>query len=470
MGRLRRNRCIPLALTAGNMVFWLGFRTLNISSNRAQFFSFVDCVWVQFPAFLMMGMTLVWTVYACTPAITRRSRYECILEGGILFVLYQQVYNLVLQRKVYTVSPLMEISGICAGALLGEWLLTRKEAERPSLSEETRISLNSISTFRSQLMGIAMLGVMLVHTRTTLVRYILPLDVITCLGDSGVDVFLFISGIGMVFALSKSTNVLRFYKRRMHRVFLEATPWIGLYSLMCVYLGKHGIRVLIANCLGVGFWVSKRGFNWYYSFILLLYLVTPIMYRLLRTKRRYVWTLAMIAASMAFLYVITDVFEAVRTQIAFSRFPVFLIGLLAGFWLKEGKTLSRGEYRSLFFLSGFFFLLAYAAKRFELDSVIASQYFCYCVAAPAACLPLSRLFSRLHGGVLMRFLSWTGENSLMLYIWNVIVTREYSRIVPIEHMSNGQKYLVAFGMIVVNYLIVLLLWKVRKRIARRMAI
>ena len=78
------------------------------------------------------------------------------------------------------------------------------------------IELANISRYRSELMGAAMLFIILFHV---------PLDrsneffgLRRC-GNVGVDMFLFLSGIGLWFSWVKNPSVWQFYKRRLLRIY-----------------------------------------------------------------------------------------------------------------------------------------------------------------------------------------------------------------------------------------------------------
>ena len=463
-----KNRCISLVLTAGNMAFWLCLRDLSPLFDQYPFLMYVYQLRVQIPAFIVLGATLMWTMYAFKTTGGKRRVYARTLCCGIAFVLFQQCYNLLLRRRIYVVNPWMELICVCIGAALFGWILGRVKRDKISPEEGRRVSWESVSVYRSQLMGVAMLGVILEHSRSTNVPYVLPLDFISRIGSSGVDMFLFVSGIGMVYSLSKNSNTLAFYKRRVRKFFPETMPWIAMYSLHRVAIGKIGIGVFIANCLGIGYWVSASGFNWYYSFILLLYLVSPLMYRLLRRREtRYGWAVAMIAASMAFLFFLYDVLDATRMYVSFSRGPIFVIGMLAGFWLQEGITLSREEYRSLLPIVLVFSFLAYESAMLNLSPIIGCMLFCYCIFAPGLCLLLSRLFCRVKDGWLMRFLRWTGENSLLLFVLNIILRKLYTSYIHPSMVRDVWKLLGTTALIVVNFLIVLLVQLAKERLSRR---
>ena len=460
-----RNRCVPLVLSGGNMAFWLCLRDLSGLFDRYPFLRCVYQMWVQVPAFVLLGATLMWAAYAFG-AEKERKAWIRALCWALGFVLFQLAYNLALRRRVYVVNPWEQLVCMCAGVALCGLVLGRvKGAEAPA-GDGSRVSWKPVSIYRSPLMGIAMLWVVLFHARMESMNYILPVDILTRLGNAGSDIFLFVSGLGIVYSLRKRSGVWDFYKRRMRRIYPEVAPSLGIYGLICVGVGEHGVPLLIANCLGVGFWVSAKGFNWYLSFLLLVYLVSPLMYRLLcGGEKRYRWSFVMLAASMLFLFLLYDVMHAMRVLIAFSRFPVFLFGMLAGFWLQEDASLSRGEYTSLLGLSLLFLLFAYLLDAFEMQPVIGSMWLCYCFAVPGLCLFLARLLSRVPDGRLMRFLAWTGENSLSIYVWNIILRRLCTMFLPTKGIAGILFWTV--GVIASNFAIALLIQRWKRRIRAR---
>lgn len=88
---------------------------------------------------------------------------------------------------------------------------------------------NNISKYRSSLMGIAMLSVFLFHSMGD---WMPPfIHNIAANGAIGVDVFLFLSSIGLTYSITKNPSVTAFYKRRVLRIM--PTYW---FIMTCVYL------------------------------------------------------------------------------------------------------------------------------------------------------------------------------------------------------------------------------------------
>ena len=87
------------------------------------------------------------------------------------------------------------------------------------------IELANISRFRGELMGAAMLFIILFHV--PLERSSEFFGLRRC-GNVGVDMFLFLSGIGLWFSWVKNPSVWQFYKRRLLRIY---PAWLVMASL-----------------------------------------------------------------------------------------------------------------------------------------------------------------------------------------------------------------------------------------------
>lgn len=70
-------------------------------------------------------------------------------------------------------------------------------------------SLSSISKYRSPIMGMAIIWVVMFHYRLQAPI----LSVISNYGYAGVDFFMFLSAFGLYYSMSKNDNVMMFYKK-----------------------------------------------------------------------------------------------------------------------------------------------------------------------------------------------------------------------------------------------------------------
>jgi peptidoglycan/LPS O-acetylase OafA/YrhL len=156
---------------------------------------------------------------------------------------------------------------------------------------QKRITNDTLSRQRTVLMGISILLILVFHytedcqsagiNYTGWVRWFR-----TRIGSSSVEVFLFLSGMGLYYALKKNPDVVRFYKRRLLRVLLPylivALPVWLVYDLH--FAGKN----IGAVILDVTFWTFFRSgvkLYWYIGMILFCYLIFPYLFRIVENAR-----------------------------------------------------------------------------------------------------------------------------------------------------------------------------------------
>lgn len=137
---------------------------------------------------------------------------------------------------------------------------------------------NSLCKYRSYYMGCAMLMVVLYHWFCVCSGpHILG---IFKRGYIGVDVFLFLSGMGLCYAYNKY-NLFVFYVRR----FLRLYPIYALMAISCIIVWS----LTNGRIPGASVWLYELSllqsldkgipFDWYLSFLLVLCLIFPVLYR-----------------------------------------------------------------------------------------------------------------------------------------------------------------------------------------------
>ena len=91
--------------------------------------------------------------------------------------------------------------------------------------KEKQIELNIINESRNIILGIATLLIVLFHSSALNFNELLGANIISNIlnfikrtGNIGVDIFLFLSGIGLYFSLSKN-NLKQYYKNRFKNSF-----------------------------------------------------------------------------------------------------------------------------------------------------------------------------------------------------------------------------------------------------------
>ena len=89
-----------------------------------------------------------------------------------------------------------------------------------------------ILAYRSHLMGIAIWWVVFSHMKLRFAGK--GISFIQTIGYGGVDIFFFLSGIGMYYSLKKS-SVETFYQKRIRRIIPAYLPIVGIVFLLYNY-------------------------------------------------------------------------------------------------------------------------------------------------------------------------------------------------------------------------------------------
>ena len=231
---------------------------------------------------------------------------------------------------------------------------------------KTRIEFSDISRYRGELMGLAMLFVMLFHV--AMPKSYAMYGLVRC-GNVGVDMFLLLSGIGLWYAWSKRPRLIDFYWRRYIRIY---PAWLLMACLFYIpnFMETQGsgyspsMGHLIANiAFNWSFWRIDDLTFWFIPAIMMLYTFAPAYMWLIERHPEYRWMpiLFMVLAVMVQYY--PPVHHSVgHLEIFFSRIPIFLIGINMGQSIREGR---RYEGSSLGFVLLLFALSAYTCITLE---------------------------------------------------------------------------------------------------------
>lgn len=185
----------------------------------------------------------------------------------------------------------------------------------------------NVSRYRSALMGLAMLSIMLFHQRFVSV---FPFNAFLAFGHWAVDIFLFLSGMGMVRSL-ETHGTRRFYRRRLRRL-LPVCVFCGTLKYIVFLAVGSPIRNLEVG-LNLGPWSVFSLDLWFVYAILVYYLLSPLFCRFLKSA-----PLQTLLSAYAFSVLMSYAFsERVGydwlnplgiTLYTAERLPVFLLGML----------------------------------------------------------------------------------------------------------------------------------------------
>ena len=205
------------------------------------------------------------------------------------------------------------------------------------------MNLKKILDYRSILMACAMLMIVVFHTELPALQY----NFIYRNLHIGVDFFLFLSGIGIVQSLSKNNSMKEFYKRRVIRIIPTVFPLIvGFSYLMLIFNDPFGSKEFYLQITTFNFWLFKGNypvFMWYIPCIMLYYLLSPFLYKILEKQKRDKEFWIKVILWLLILYLIPAGTDNLTIRNIFSRLPIYIVGMIYGFRIQAKEEISKKE-------------------------------------------------------------------------------------------------------------------------------
>lgn len=204
-----------------------------------------------------------------------------------------------------------------------------------------KTKLACLSLYRSELMGIAAILIILCHAPTYGVEMPVWLSRILSSGGFGVDMFLFLSGMGMYHSYgsrkAKGISISKWWKRRYLRIILSCLLLIIPIKCLLSLWGKPiGEYSLLFELSGFGF-VFGDSPLWFVTSILFLYIFTPLIDLLLGGK--YKWSICIVLSVACFFAAYTFLVDS-KWVFMLQRWPSYFIGWALAPEIKEQKTAS----------------------------------------------------------------------------------------------------------------------------------
>ena len=259
------------------------------------------------------------------------------------------------------------------------------------------IELQNISRYRGELMGAAMLFVILFHVGLPREDAFYGLRRI---GNIGVDMFLFLSGVGLWFSWTKHPSLKHFFTRRYLRIY---PAWLIIACLFYIpdFLGSRQFSTNIIDLLGDvlinwDFWLHDELSFWYIPATMMLYLFAPAYMQLIIKHPVYRWLPVVMIMWCILVQYVTPIHAAVgHLEIFWSRVPIFFIGINFGKAVKEKRCMDGAS----LWLIVLVFVMAFASSVF-LEQVRHGQFplfierMLYIPLTVTAILLLNRVFRR----------------------------------------------------------------------------
>ena len=287
------------------------------------------------------------------------------------------------------------------------------------------IELANVSRFRGELMGAAMLFIMLFHV--SLPRWDMFFG-LRRMGNIGVDIFLFLSGVGLWFAWMKRANMKHFFRRRYIRIY---PAWLIIACLYYIPRFHGGDLMAWIDLIGDitinwDFWLHDELTFWYIPATMMLYLFAPAYMELIRRHPIYRWLPVAMIMWCILVQWVTPIHHAVgHLEIFWSRVPIFFIGINMGEMVRKKLQIDGTGIYLIILL----FVMALASSLF-LEQVRHGEFplyierMLYIPLTVTSILLLNRVFRRTPAWV-NRCFRFVGALSLECYLIHIHFVLDY---------------------------------------------
>ena len=317
-----------------------------------------------------------------------------------------------------------------------------------------------LSKNRNLLFGLAISWVMLLHMTNFPVidkwegfkenSLLMSVYRLIDLGSVGVDIFLFLSGIGLYYSFSRCSDLRRFYEKRLKRVLIPYLFVGTVYWIIKDIVYGEGIVRFFRDLFWITYYSEGASTYWYINFILSMYILFPLFYYLLENKYRNINMVLLLALSLGLIYVMyTETPELyLHIEKSVARIPVFILGCYWGKIVKMGKTMNRGWviYALIIpWMGGFF---QYAGRHGGIPWKVTSRLW-YGMLAIAVCIMVSLFFTVIDLGKINWFLNMAGTLSLELYLFHIAMQRILKLVFPDYKAWSMRKNCILYFLLVI---------------------
>ena len=294
--------------------------------------------------------------------------------------------------------------------------------------------LSRISRYRDVLFGIAIIMIVIYHfSDDYLVAYLsgsidpaenpikslLTFGYQGVFGSIGVEIFLILSGMGLYYSFSKNSDIRAFYKKRFSRLVV---PYLMValifWAVKDLYILKSTILQYVSDITFVTMVTNGTRTIWFVGFILVMYLLFPLFYRVIfggenRLIRFLILLVTVCAIPVMMYFAAPETFA--NTEIAITRTPVFVLGIFAGYYIRNDYRIPRSTAAALC-ITG---IAAGAASVLIQAPDFVTRYLdgYYSCAVLIILTLLVYAFSNFHR--MNSFLKWIGGYSLEIYMLHV---------------------------------------------------
>jgi len=274
-----------------------------------------------------------------------------------------------------------------------------------------------VSRYRDELKGLAMLWIVWFHS-----GLLLPglADDLRLLGYGGVDIFLFLMGMGLAYSLQKNADLRAYLIRRMKKLLPAYLPvvivWMAVTYPQMGYSAVQAVGGAAGNLFMVGYWLQLDGvYNWFANTVFTFVLIAPAVYAVLvGGKTRGLVVLLVIAFGVGAANL------GMEQMMPVSRLPIFILGMAFGLWQGGARRTWHTAAYALSFAAGMFLVEFCMHRQPWLLIDYGMYWYPFVLITPPLCMALA--FGLQKADRIKRAfapLRWVGQSSFEIYLLNV---------------------------------------------------
>ncbi len=298
-----------------------------------------------------------------------------------------------------------------------------KSLEKKMTKSISAFTWKDAMKYRYEIFGVAAIWILFFHIRERIGGSLFfPLKIIFMVvskGNIGVDIFLFLSAIGLCASIQKN-RISDFYTNRLKRVLIPyliiSIPYFVWFNF---FHTSNGFVSFLGDVTTVNYWLRGDHPIWYVAFIMIMYALFPLIYRL-DVKTRHISTVCLTVMSVVCEYLLyrADSWLYNNAERALSRVPIFLVGILIAPRVLRGAKIALWKVALACIVGGGLFVLI-CIKPLD---IVLTRYI-YGVISICAVILYGFVRNLIDIKILARMLAWLGGISFEIYVVHVLIVR-----------------------------------------------
>lgn len=286
-------------------------------------------------------------------------------------------------------------------------------------------------------MGCAMIAIMLTHQPFFFDNYFA--DFFHMYGLWGVELFLFVSGFGIVHSLKKN-SLKTFYSHRITRL-LPSCLIIGLMKLLFYSIGFNeaahaNILLLVTNL-----------YMWYIYAIIIYYLLSPILFKVLKKGGFWIVIIICIISYLCKYIPFNNSPYFLINQLSWvtGRLPIFVFGMYVAIKPLNFKISTINVVGTIVFIACMILRAGSIMVKYKWN--VPYVYTLLVFATPMLCVLCSYIKVLFQKFKCLPVLEFLGKNSLEIYLIHVSVYLNVARNSIFANYNSYTKALLSLGLI-----------------------